>query len=56
LNLDVFEITTGNRVFSRQGLNAGMPISLGELSPGTYIIKITSNDSKIIQQFKILKM
>ena len=56
LNVDVFELTTGNRVFSRQGLNAGMPISLGELSPGTYIINITSNDSKIVQQFKILKM
>ena len=56
LNVDVFEITTGNRVFSRQGLNAGIPISLSELSPGTYIIKITSNDSKIVQKFKMLKM
>ena len=56
LNVDVFELTTGNRVFSRQGLNAGMPISLGKLSPGTYIINITSNDNKIVQQFKILKL
>lgn len=56
LNVDIFEMTTGNRVFSRQGLNAGIPISLGELSPGTYIVNITSNDNKIVQQFKILKM
>lgn len=56
LNFDVFEMTTGIRVYSRQGLSAGMPISLGELSPGTYIIKISSNDNKIRQQFKVLKM
>lgn len=56
LNVDVFEMTTGNRVFSSQGLQAGMPVSLGELSSGTYIIKVTSNDHKIVQQFKMVKM
>jgi hypothetical protein len=56
LNVDVFELTTGNRVFSKQGLIAGTPIMLNELSSGTYIIKITSNDNKIVQQFKMLRM
>jgi hypothetical protein len=56
LNVDVFELTTGNRVFSRQGLQAGTPIFLNDLSSGTYIIKITSNDGKFVQQFKMLKM
>jgi hypothetical protein len=56
LNIDVFELTTGNRVFSRQGLQAGTPIILNELSSGTYIVKVTSNDGKILQQFKMLKM
>lgn len=56
LNLEVFDITSGNRVFFRQGLNAGMPIPLGELASGTYIVKIRSNDNKIDQQFKMLKM
>jgi hypothetical protein len=56
LNIDVFELTTGNRVFSRQGLQAGMPIILNELSSGTYIVKVSSNDGKIVQQFKMLKM
>jgi hypothetical protein len=56
LNVDVFELTTGNRVFSRQGLQAGTPILLNDLSSGTYIIKITSNDGKFVQQFKMLKM
>jgi hypothetical protein len=56
LNIDVFELTTGNRVFSRQGLQAGTPIILNELSSGTYIVKVSSNDGKIVQQFKMLKM
>jgi hypothetical protein len=56
LNIEVFELTTGNRVFSRQGLQAGTPIILNELSTGTYIVKITSNDGKIVQQYKMLKM
>lgn len=56
LNVDVFELTTGNRLFSRQGLQAGTPILLNDLSSGTYIIKITSNDGKFVQQFKMLKM
>jgi hypothetical protein len=56
LNVEVFELTTGNRVLSKQGLQAGTPIILNELSSGTYIIKVTSNDSKIVQQFKMLRM
>ena len=56
LNVDVFELTTGNRVFSRQGLQAGTPILLNELSSGTYIFKVSSNDSKIIHQFKMLRL
>ncbi|MFM6995111.1 MAG: FG-GAP-like repeat-containing protein [Sediminibacterium sp.] len=56
LNLDVFEMTSGNKVFSRQGFTAGMTVSLAGLSPGTYIIKITSNDNKIVQQFKMVRM
>lgn len=56
LNMDVFEMTTGNKVYSSQALYAGTPISLGALAPGTYIIKFTSNDNKIVQQFKMVKM
>jgi hypothetical protein len=55
LNVEIFELTSGNRVFSRQGLQAGTPIILNELPSGTYIIKVTSNDNKIVQQFKMLK-
>lgn len=56
LNIDVYEITTGNKVYSRQGLSAGMPLLLSDLSSGTYIVKISSTDNKVVQQFKMMKM
>jgi len=55
LNVDVFELSTGNRVFSRQGLQAGMPIYLGGLTSGTYIFKVSSNDGKVLQNFKTIR-
>jgi hypothetical protein len=56
LNLDVFELTSGNRVFSKQGIQAGKSIYLDGLSSGTYIIKLSSDDRKIIKQYKMLRM
>jgi hypothetical protein len=56
LNMEVYDIATGTKVASKQNLNPGMPIYLGQLSAGTYVIKVTSNDNRIKQQFKVLKM
>ena len=56
LNLDVFEISTGNKVASRVGLTPGAPIYLPELTSGTYIVRITSADGKLSYQFKMVKM
>jgi hypothetical protein len=56
LNLEVFDIATGIKVTSKQNLTPGMPIYLGQLSAGTYVIKVTSNDNKIAYQFKIVKL
>jgi hypothetical protein len=56
LNLDVFEISTGNKVASRIGLTPGAPIYLPELTSGTYIVRITSADGKLSYQFKMVKM
>ena len=56
LNLDVFELTSGNRVFSKQDIQAGKSIYLGGLSSGTYIFKLSSDDRKIIKQYKMLRM
>lgn len=56
LNIEVFSITSGVKVASLQNLQAGLPIYLGQLAPGTYIINVTSNDNKISYQFKMIKL
>jgi hypothetical protein len=56
LNMDVYDLATGNKVASKQNLTPGMPIYLGQLSAGMYVIKVTSNDLKISYQFKIIKI
>lgn len=56
LNMDVFDITTGNKVASFKGLTSGTPVYLGHLYAGTYLIKITSVDNKINHQFKMIKL
>ena len=56
LNLEVFDIATGTKLASKQNLTPGMPIYLGQLSAGTYLIKVTSNDNKIAYQFKMVKL
>ena len=56
LNIEVFDVATGTKVASQPNLNAGSRITLGQFSSGTYIIRVTSNDQKILQQFKVVKM
>jgi len=56
LNIEVFDVATGNKVASQSNLTAGSRITLGQLAGGTYIIRVTSNDNKIVQQFKVVKM
>jgi hypothetical protein len=56
LNIEVFDIANGIRKASLQNLNSGIQINLSQLSGGTYIIKVSSNDSKFNYQFKMLKL
>lgn len=56
LNIEVYDLATGMKVATKQNLTAGMPITLGQLSAGTYIVKVSSNDNKIVQQFKMVKL
>ena len=55
LNMEFFDIATGNKVVTKQNLTPGVPIYLGQLSSGTYLIKVTSSDFKISYQFKMIK-
>jgi hypothetical protein len=56
LNMEVFDLASGNKVASKQNLTPGIPIYLGQLSAGTYVIKVTSNDLKVSYQFKMVKL
>ena len=56
LNIEVYDVATGTKVASQPNLNAGSRINLGQLSAGTYVIKITSTDNKISYQFKMVKL
>ena len=56
LNMDVFEISTGNKVASLTGLVSGGQVNLGYLSAGTYYIKISTVDNKMNYQFKMIKL
>jgi len=56
LNLEVFDISSGTKVASQPNLTAGSRITLGHLSSGTYVIRVTSTDNKISYQFKMVKL
>jgi hypothetical protein len=56
LNVEVFDIASGSKKASMQNLTPGMPINLSQLSAGTYVIKVSSNDGKINYQFKMIKL
>jgi hypothetical protein len=56
LNLEVFDIASGTKVASQPNLTAGSRITLGHLSSGTYVIRVTSTDNKISYQFKMVKL
>jgi len=56
LNIEVYDVATGSKVANQQNLTAGTQIQLSQLARGTYIIRVSSNDNKIVQQFKIMKL
>jgi hypothetical protein len=56
LNIEVYDVATGSKVANQQNITAGTRIQLGQLARGTYIVRVTSNDNKIAQQFKMVKL
>ena len=56
LNMEVYDIATGAKLASQSNLIGGSRITLDQLAGGTYVIRVTSNDQKIVKQFKIVKM
>jgi hypothetical protein len=56
LNIEVFDITTGNKLITIQDQQAGQSLNFSQLNPGTFIIRVSSRDNKIDHKFKLLKM
>ncbi len=56
LNIEIIELSSARLVSKMQGVYAGSPIILGNLSSGTYIIRVTSSDGKLSYQFKMVKL
>jgi len=56
LNLEAFDLASGTKVLSLQNLSPGIPIYLAQLSAGTYLIRVTSNDGKLNFNYKMVKL
>lgn len=56
LNLDIIDFSTGVKVLTKNGINTGTPLYLGQLSGGVYVLRVYSSDNKISYQFKMIKM
>jgi hypothetical protein len=56
LNIEVFDLATGSKVAAQQNISALTQLQLSQIPSGTYIIRVTSNDNKIVQRFKIMKL
>mgnify|MGYP000208024265 CR=1 FL=1 len=56
LNVEFFDMTNGQRVMIKERVLPGSILNVGSLVPGTYLIRVVSNDYKLKQQFKMIKM
>ncbi len=56
LNVEVFDLTSGTKRATQQNVLPGSVLSFGNLTPGSYIIKVSSNDQKLSHQFKMIKL
>lgn len=56
LNVEIFDLAHGTLVVSKPNLYPGTSLYLGNLSAGTYVIRVSSSDNKLIKQFKMIKL
>ena len=56
LNIEVIDFATGNKLNTKESLSSGIPIYLGQLPSGIYIIHVFSSDNKISYYFKMIKI
>jgi hypothetical protein len=56
LNVDFYELSTGLLKYTNIGVFAGSQLYLGQLSPGTYVVSVRSEDGKVAHKLKIVKL
>jgi hypothetical protein len=56
LNVDFYELSTGLLKYSNKGVFAGSQLFIGQLSPGTYVVNVRSDDGKITHKLKVVKL
>ena len=56
MNVDFYELSTGLLKYSNKGVFAGSQLYLGQLSPGTYVVSIRSEDGKVAHKLKVVKL
>ena len=56
LNIEFYDIISGQRVMIKEKVTAGSKLNVQSLAPGTYLVRVVSNDYKLKHQFKLLKM
>jgi hypothetical protein len=56
LNAKIYEVATGQLVFVRNSLSSNSVLNLSNLLSGTYLIELSSSDSKKCYRFKLLKL
>ncbi len=56
LDLDIFSLSSGSKIASKQNIYSGEQISFGTLSAGIYLFKLTTPDGKLSYQFKMVKL
>jgi len=56
LNINFYELSTGLLKYSNKGVFAGSQLYLGQLSPGIYVVSVSSEDGKISHKLKVIKL
>ncbi len=56
LNVEIFDLGQGALVATKPNIYAGTSLYVGQLAGGTYLIRVSSPDGKIIKQFKMIKL
>lgn len=56
LNVEFFNIITGQKLMVKERVIPGTRINVESLISGTYIVRVVSNDYKLMHQFKLIKL